>query len=40
MCEIDSLIDHHPLWIYQSYNLNILEKCFIPLKYYVLSSTD
>ena len=40
VCEVDSLVDHHPLWIYQSYNPHLLEKCFIPLKYYVLSSTD
>ena len=40
LCEVDSLVDHHSLWIYQNYNPHLLEKCFIHLKYFALSSSD
>ena len=40
ICEVATLQDYHPLWVYQSYNQHLLNTFFIPLKYYVLSDID
>lgn len=40
ICEVASLLDHHPLWAYQSYDIQLSDHYFIPLKYYVLSPID
>lgn len=40
ICEVKSLKDYHPLWVYQSYSQRFLNTYFIPLKYYVLSDMD
>ncbi len=37
VCEVTSLADYHPLWLYQSFNQRLCETYFVPLKYYVLS---
>lgn len=36
----DSLVDHHPLWLYQSQLTQLINTCFVPLKYYVLNKDD
>ena len=40
ICEVASLLDHHPLWIYQSYDKELRSHYYVPLKYYVLSPID
>ena len=40
VCEISSLADYHPLWLYQSFNHRLNDTYFVPLKYYVLSDVD
>lgn len=36
----ESLVDHHPLSLYQSQDPNLLHVCFVPLKYYVMNDKD
>lgn len=40
VCEVTSLADYHPLWLYQSFNWRLCETYFVPMKYYVLSDVD
>lgn len=40
ICQPSQLQDHHPLWLYQTYNQEISGTYFVTLKYYVLSNTD
>jgi len=36
-CTQKELQDYHPLWIYESYSLELNGTYFIPLKYHVIS---
>jgi len=40
ICEVSSLRDHHPLWVYQSYDIYLIHTYFIPLKYHVIDNIE
>ena len=40
LCKFNSLVDHHPLWVYQSFDSINITTCFVPLKYHVLNIDD
>ena len=40
VCEISSLRDYHPLWVYQSYDVQLIQTFFVPLKYHVMNNVD
>ena len=37
-CTQDELQDYHPLWLYESYSVELNGTWFVPLKYHVLSN--
>ncbi len=37
LCEATKIYDYHPLWLYQSYDSNFIDSCFISLKYHVVN---